>query len=82
MHTHNVHIIVMGKVPQLGGKNSQFQHIRTSNTEGGMKILQNEITGTQTSFSRKLSFLPLIPFSWAPPLLLHIFSLLLPIQLL
>jgi hypothetical protein len=57
----------MGKVPQLGGKNSQFQRNRTSNTEGGMKIYQNEIIGTQTSFSTnfggKLSFLPLIPFS-------------------
>jgi hypothetical protein len=49
----------MGKVPQLGGKNSQFQHNRTSNMEGGMKILQNEINETQTSFStNKLSILP------------------------
>jgi hypothetical protein len=52
----------MGEVPQLGGKNSQFQHNRTSNMEGGMKILQDEITGTQTSFSTnfgsKPSFLP------------------------
>jgi hypothetical protein len=51
------------------------------------EILQNEITGTQTSFSTniggKLSeFHPLFPFSQAPPLLLHIFSLLLPVQLL
>jgi hypothetical protein len=42
---------VIWKVRQLGGENGQFWHNRASNTELGMKILQKEITGTQTSFS-------------------------------
>jgi hypothetical protein len=36
----------------------------------GMKILQKEITGTQTSFSTnfggKTEFHPVFPFSWTP----------------
>jgi len=48
-----------------------------------MKIQQNEITGSSERFGGKLSFIPsfLFPDSRAPPLLLHIFSLL-PVQLL
>jgi hypothetical protein len=50
-----------------------------------MKILQSEITKTQTSFSTsfcaRLSFHLVFPFSNAPPLLLHIFSLPLLVQL-
>jgi hypothetical protein len=44
-----------------GGKNGQFWHNRASNAELWMKILQSEITGTQTSFSTnfggKMSFI-------------------------
>jgi len=50
-----------------------------------MKILQSEITKTQTKFSTnfcgRLSFHLVFPFSYAPPLLLHIFSILLLLQL-
>jgi len=42
---------VNGKVGRLGHKNGQFRHNRASNTELGMKILQNKILGTQISFS-------------------------------
>jgi hypothetical protein len=42
---------VIGKVGRLGRKNGQFRHNRASNTELGMKILQNKIIGTQISFS-------------------------------
>jgi hypothetical protein len=49
------------KVTRLGDKNGQFQHSGASNTELRMKILQNEITLIQTSFSTnfggKLSFI-------------------------
>jgi hypothetical protein len=52
---------VLRKVRPLGGENGQFRHNRASNVELGMKILQKEITGTQTSFSTssggKLSFI-------------------------
>ncbi len=51
----------MRKVRRLRGENGQFWHNRASNAELGMKILQKEITGTQTSFSTnfngKLSFI-------------------------
>jgi hypothetical protein len=44
----------------------------------GNKILQNEITRTQTgfptNFGGKLGFIPAFLFSLAPPLLLHIFT--------
>jgi hypothetical protein len=47
-----------------------------------MKILQNDITGTQTkislNFGGKLEFHHVFPFSGALPMLLHIFSLLVP----
>jgi hypothetical protein len=52
-----------------------------------MKILQNEITGTQTSFSTnfggELSFMfhTVFHFSWLPLMLQRIFSLLQPVQL-
>ncbi len=58
----------MCEVTRLGGQNCQFRHTRpSSNMELGMKILQNQITGTQTSFSTnfggKLSeFHPVFPF--------------------
>jgi hypothetical protein len=56
------YIRVIHKVRQLGGENGQFWHNRASNAELGMKILQKEITGTQTSFCTnfggKLSFIP------------------------
>ncbi len=42
---------VIGKVGRLGRKNGQFRHDRASNTELGMKILQNKIIGTQISFA-------------------------------
>jgi hypothetical protein len=55
----------MPKVMQLRG-NSQFQHNTASNLYLGMKILQNEITATQTSFptnfGSKLSFNPVFSF--------------------
>jgi hypothetical protein len=78
-----VHIKVTQKVKRLKG---QFWHNRASNAQLGMKILQNQIIGTQTSFcinfSDKLSFILSFLFLGAPPLLLHIFSPLLHIQLL
>ncbi len=57
-------------------------HEKTPNCE-----LQNEMTGTQISFSTnfggKLSFVQsfIIFLERLPPLLLHIFSLLLPVQI-
>ncbi len=51
---------VIPKVRRLRGENSQFRH--NSVCVNGNEILQNEITGTQTSvstnFSGKLSFIP------------------------
>jgi hypothetical protein len=62
-----------------------FQHSRPSNAYQGMKILQSEIIRTQTSFSTsfcgRLSFHLVFLFSYAPPLVLHVFSLLLLVQL-
>jgi len=53
-----VHIKVTQKVKRLKG---QFWHNRASNAQLGMKILQNQIIGTQTSFcisfGDKLSFI-------------------------
>jgi len=55
------YIRVIHKVMQLGGENGQFWHNWASNVELGIKILQKEITGFQTSFSTnfggKLSFI-------------------------
>ncbi len=54
-------IRIICKVTWLGGENGQFQHNRPSNVYLGTKILQNEITRTQTSlfikFGGKLSFI-------------------------
>jgi hypothetical protein len=47
----NLGIRVIHKVRRLGGENGQFRLNRASNMWLGMKILQNKITGTQTSFS-------------------------------
>jgi len=54
----NLDITVIRKVTQLGGENGQFQQNKASNVELRMKslqlrmkILQNEITRTQTNFS-------------------------------
>ncbi len=56
----------MRKVRRLGGESGQFWHNRPSNAELGMKILQKEITGTQSSFSTnfkgKLSFIQCFRF--------------------
>jgi hypothetical protein len=57
-----LNIKVIHKVRRLGGgENGQFQHNSASNMKLGMKILQDKITGTQTSFSTnsggKLSFI-------------------------
>jgi hypothetical protein len=43
------------KVRRLGGKNGQFRHNKASNAELGNDILQNKITGTQTSFFHQFS---------------------------
>jgi len=76
---------VIHKVARLGIENGQFRHNRAGNAQLGMKILQNEITVTQTSFPTnfggKLSFILSFLFP-QPQLLLHISSLLLPVQLL
>ncbi len=70
-----IEIKVIHNVWRLGGENSQFRHNRGIKWIIGKEISQNEITGTQTSFSTKFgdkrSFFPL---SWAPSLLLHKFS--------
>ncbi len=84
------YIKVIHKVRQLGGARitASFGIIghQMQNWER-KKILQNEVTETQTSnfhrnFGGKLSFILSFLFSWAPPLLLHICSLVLPVQLL
>jgi len=61
-------IRVIHKVPRLGNENDQFrQHNRASNAYRGTKILQSEITGTQTSFPNKFGdkseFHPVFLFS-------------------
>ncbi len=81
-----LYIRVIRKVRRLGGENGQFRHNRPSNPYLGMKISQKEITGTQTScstnFGGKLSFILCFLFPGAPALLLHIFSVIVPVQLL
>jgi hypothetical protein len=61
---------VIRKVTRLGGENGQLGHNRASKAYLGMKILQNEITGTQTSFSTnfagKLSFILSFLFFLSP----------------
>jgi hypothetical protein len=78
-------IRVIRTVRRLGGENCKFRHNRSSITYPGMKILQREITRTQTSLSTnsggKLSFILCFLFAWTPVLVLHIFSVLLPWQL-
>jgi hypothetical protein len=79
------HILELSiKSGNYGARTASFGTIGYQMRE--MKILQNEITGIQTSFSTnfggKLSFILSFSFSWRPPLLQHIFSLLLPVQLL
>jgi len=63
---------VIRKVTWLGGENGKLRHNRASKAWLGMKSLQNEVTGTQTSFSTnfggKLSFILPLLFQWAPPL--------------
>jgi hypothetical protein len=52
---------------------ASFGIMGASNAELVMKILQSEITVTQTSFSTNSEFHPIFSFSCTPPLLLHIF---------
>jgi hypothetical protein len=49
---------VFRKVRRLGDENGQFRHNMASNAELGLKILQKEITGTQTSFP------PILVVNW------------------
>ncbi len=78
-----IDIKVIHNVWRLGGENGQFRHNRGIKCIIGNEISQNEITGTQTSFSAKFgdkrSF---FPFSCAPSLPLYKFSLPPPVQLL
>ncbi len=77
---------VISKVKRLGGRERPVLAYQGIKCLTGNELLQNEKTGTRTSFLIQFwwetEFHFLFPFSWAPPLLLRIFSLLLPVHLL
>jgi hypothetical protein len=68
---------VIRKVRKTQHKNPEFglTQVRLQKSTLALRGVDNEKT---IAFGGKLGFILSFPFSWAPPLLLHIFSLLLP----